>query len=249
MTALDDLAATQTGAPDPMTAAEQLAAMLDLLSVGVTIRGARVTGQGSRASVQIALSNGDEMEFDSVRDMIRPQNLIAEVAACTGATPTVKQPQAVRAVALVRALAEHTRTATADDTARAWGVEYLQTANTLDVDISDQAGRWAAFKHLEQHRPYVDEAPDGATLAQVLAGVVLRHSDGSRLVRTGWFREFVRREQDPTVSPAQLHQRMQRVGWQLRGNAGRIKATCPGRADSLVWTFYVVPVDWKQVNE
>jgi hypothetical protein len=102
---------TATG-PDPIEAAEQLAALLDLPSVDVDIRGARITGQGSRASVQIRLSTGTTMEFDTVRDMVRRQNLIAEVAACTGACPQLKQPQAVRAVALVRALAEHTASTT-----------------------------------------------------------------------------------------------------------------------------------------
>lgn len=50
-----------------------------------------------------------------------------------GSSPSSRSsstPQAVRTVTLVRALAEHTRTATADDTARAWAVEYRQTANT-----------------------------------------------------------------------------------------------------------------------
>jgi hypothetical protein len=243
---IENLAHRQNGALNILEAAEHLAALLDLPSVGVEIRGAHVVGQGSRASVQIALSNGETLEWDTVRDMVRPQNLIAEVAACTGATPTLKQPQAVRAVALVRALAERTAGITANDEARTWGIEYLQSADTLDVDLNDQGGRWAVFKHLDGVDPYTTARDKGAPFAH--ATVVLRHSDGSRLVRTGWFRDYVKREQDHTVSPAQLHNRMQRVGWQRRGNHGRIKATCPGRRDSLQWNFYIVPTDWLEAE-
>jgi hypothetical protein len=221
--------------------------LLGLDKVQVKVLSATVTGQGSRASVQIKLSNGELLEFDSIRDMVRPQNLIAEVAACTGANPTLKQPQAVTAITLVRQIAERVRTATTDDTATSWGIEYLQTAEVLDVDLDDQAERWAAFKHLELQHPIVTAHDAGQTAAA--ASIVLRHLDGIRLVRTGWFRDYVRREQDHTISPAQLHQRMQRVGWKLRGSAGRWKATSPGpSARPLIWTFYAVPADWGEVN-
>lgn len=243
MTAIDDLAQAAGNTIDPIAAAEQLAAMLDLPSVGVHITGARVVGQGSRASAQITLSNGEVLEFDSLFMMCRPQNLIAEVAACTGATPTLKQPQAVRAVALVRALAEHTAGITDDDIARTWGLEYVQAADPIDIDMGDQAARWGAFKHLERVHPYTKAREDGTTLAA--AGTLLRHTDQSRYIRTGWFRDYVRAEQDHTIAPAQIHTRMQRVGWQLRGSSGRTKATCPGTPGQLVWAFYVVPAGWE----
>lgn len=225
---LDEL--TDLHGPDPIGAAEQLAALLDLASVDIQVRGARTFGQGSRASVQIDLSNGETLEFDSLRDMVRPQNLIAEVVACSGATPALKQPQAVRAVALVRAIAEHTRTMTADDIAVDWGITYLQRTDVLDVDLNEQRARWGAFSHI---KPL-----DG--------GIVLRHTDGRRLVRAGWFRSFVKAEHDHLVSPKEIHQRMERVGWHLPGGGGRVKATCPGRRESLVWTFYSVLSDWEQ---
>ncbi len=139
MSGLDDLAGRQNGGLNILEAAEHLAALLDLPSVNVEIRGARIFGQGSRSPVEIDLSNGETMEIDTLRDMVRPQNLIAEVAACAGATPTLKQPQAVRAVALVRALAEHRAAMSDNDHARAWGLEYLQSTDTLDVDLNDQA--------------------------------------------------------------------------------------------------------------
>ncbi len=244
---LPDDITTRRGVPDPFEAAEQLTALLDLASVGVDVRGARIIGRGSRARVQVHLSNGEMLEFEELRDMIRPQALAAEVVAATGATPALKQPQCVRAAALVRALAEHALTATEDDDATAWGLEYLQAADVLDVDMTDQRQRWGAFKRLEQVNPYAAARENGTSLAT--GSVVLRHADGSLLVRTGWFREYVRAEQDHTISPRRIGTRMEAGGWTRRGGGGRVKATQPAGRETLVWTFYDVPDGWGQVNE
>jgi hypothetical protein len=123
---------------------------------------------------------------------------------------------------------------TQDEVATSWGLEFLQAAQTIDCDLDGQAGRRAAFKHLERTHP-----SEGTT------SVVLRHKDGSRFVRTSWFRDYVRGQQDHTVSPEQLRMRMQRVGWLVRGQSGRIKATSPGpTAQTLAWNFYVAPAGW-----
>jgi hypothetical protein len=73
---------------------------------------------------------------------------------------------------------------------------------------------------------------------------VLRHHDGTRYVRCGWYRENVRAH-DGTVSALDLAHRMERVGWLRRGTHGRIKATCPTRSQTLVWTFYEIPDGWE----
>jgi hypothetical protein len=54
---------------DLIYTAEQLAALLELPSVDVQIRGATLFGHGSKAAVEIRLSNGEALSFDSVRDM------------------------------------------------------------------------------------------------------------------------------------------------------------------------------------
>jgi len=133
---------------------------------------------------------------------------------------------------LTRTLAEHHAAMTDNDHAISWGIEYLQVADVLDVDLNDQAQRWGAFSRLK--------GLDG--------GTVLRHLDGSMLVRIGWFRAWVRIDQDHTIPAQQVQQRMMRVGWRIRGGigGGRVKATCPGRTATLVWTFYDVPPDWGQ---
>lgn len=241
MSTVEELAAMQ--GPDPIGAAEQLGALLDLASVGLTIRGARVVGRGSRASADIYLSDGTEITFETLRDIANPTRLALEIAACTGATPSLKAPQAIRAVSLLRALAEHHVTFTADEIAADWATSYLQTADVLDIDMADQSARWAAFTHMKAIDPVARARENGTAIAA--ATIVLRHSDGSRLVRCGWYRDAIR-AQDSAISPQDLAHRMERVGWQRRGSTGRIKACQPLGAGRLSWTFYTVPKDWAE---
>ena len=243
MSATDQLAAEQAGPLDPMTAAERLSALLDLASVGLSIVGARVVGRGSRASADIRLSDGSEINFETIRDLANATRLCIEVAACTGATPRLKAPQAVQAVALVRCLAEHHHVVTDDQLATEWGLEFLEAADVLDVDLSVQGQRWDAFKRLETIDPIARYHHDGITVAK--ASLVLRDADGARLVRTGWFRAHVRAS-DHLVSPQEIAHRMERIGWtRPAGGTGRIKATRPGMPQHLAWSFYIVPEDWE----
>lgn len=243
MSAIDDLAAMQ--GPDPIAAAEQLNALLSLPE-SASVRGARVTGQGSRAAVEIDLANGETMVFDSLRDLTRPAILIAEVAACAGVAVALKQPAAVQAVVLVRAMAEHARAINDGDAAAAWGLDYLQAATILDIDMDNQRERWAAFGRLRDVQGDVERAavaPERGT-NYAASTIVLRSLSGARYVRAGWFQRYVSRE-DSTISRLAVTGRMLRVGWQIRGNTGRIKATCPGRADTLAWSFLLVPDGWE----
>lgn len=242
MSAVEDLAALQ--GPDPSTAAEQLNALLSLPE-SASICGARITGQGSRATVEIDLANGDTMVFETLRDMTRPAVLIAEVAACAGVAISLKQSTAVNAVVLVRAIAEHTAATNDNDDAIDWGVSYLQTAMVLDVDMDDQRERWGAFSRLRDAQDGVEaaEAP-GRESSYAAANVVLRSHSGVRYVRAGWFQRYVCR-QDSTISRQAVTVRMLRVGWQVRGKTGRIKATCPTRPNTLGWNFLLVPEGWE----
>lgn len=240
MSTIEELAALQL--PDPMTAAEQITALLDLPSVGLRIRGARIVGRGSSASADVFLSDNTTLTFETLRDVGNATRLALEVAACTGATPKLKATQAIRAVALLRALAEHHTTATTDDLTIEWCHAYLQDADVLDTTMSDQQQRWAAFSRLDAIDPYASARQNGGSLG---AGTVLRDVDGSRYVRTGWFRDYVRAGHDNTASPQQITQRVERVGWTRRGSRGAIKATRPGHTGALLWSFYIVPNGWE----
>ena len=244
MTTIDDLNAMQTPEQDPIAAAEQLAAMLDLPSVGLAIRGARIVGRGSRASADLYLSDGSEITFETLRDFANPTRLTLEIVACTGARPALKLPQAMAAVALLRVIAEHQETMTTDQLSNEWGTSYLQSVATRAVDMNDQAARWEAFCALERIDPVAMAHREGISVAT--ASLVLVHTDGTRLVRCKWFRAYAKSE-DASVSPQEIAHRMQRVGWHRRGTEGKVKATRPGiQGSPLIWSFYSVPKGWEE---
>lgn len=209
----------------------------------IQISHARIVGRGSRASADLYLTDGSEITFETLRDFLNPTRLCNEIVACTGATPNLKLAQARKAAALLRTIADHQEALTADQFSIEWGMNYLQDAPVLDVDMNDQGERWAAFCRLKENEHAVSLARlEGSTVAR--ASIVLRHTDGSRYVRCGWFRAHAKQD-DAAVSPQEIANRMLRVGWEQRGRAGRIKATRPGFRESHVWTFYVVPDGWE----
>ncbi len=242
MSALDELGEMTSARPDPMTAAEGIAGILDLGSVGLHVTGARIVGRGGSASADLYLSDGSAIVFERLRDAGKATTLAVEVAACTGATPKISGPQALRVVALLRALADHEAAFDADELAREWGTSFLQEAVTVDLNMADQAQRWAAFVELGKIDPVALRAA-GEAPSIAAASRVLRHEDGTRYVRTGWFRSHVRGEE--AISSTELANRMRRVGWHRRGDTGRIKATRVDLPGELVWTFYRVPKDWE----
>ena len=235
MSTIDDLAAIQV--PDAIEAAAQLEALLDLPALGLSIVSADIYGSGSRAAVEIRLSNGETMSFDAVREMTQPGLLAAELVACTGALPKLTKAAALKATALVRTIARTHRTTTDNEAAVEWGVSYLQHAEVLDFDLNDQAGRWAAFSALAELEPTRD--PAGVPPPNW----VLRHTDGVRLVRSSWFVAHVRNID--SASTRDIPTRMARVGWQRRGSEGRVKATRPGLKGQLNWAFFFVPDGWE----
>jgi hypothetical protein len=227
-----------------VVAAMALGELLDLPTVGLKVRGARVFGKGSGAAVEIDISNGETLTFGTLRDMMRPQVLIAEVAACTGATPTLKQQQCAQALTLARKVATLIETDSENDIAREWGRDYLRLAETVDLDINHQAQRWRAFEMLAD---LGDPAAAGAGAASS-SGLVLRHHDGVRYVRTLWFERYIK-SRDASVSRTVIGPRMARVGWLRRANRGDIKATAPGRQETRKYPFWVVPADWLASDE
>jgi hypothetical protein len=142
---------------------------------------------------------------------------------------------------------EALETATLDELSREWGQTFLKAAIVLDLDMEDQTQRWGAFCELErQDNPVAAARRDPTSIAQ--ACLVLRHLDGTRYVRSGWFRSYVRQE-DVTVPAQEVAQRMERVGWQRRGREGWIKATRPAFQDVHRWRFYVVREGWEEGAE
>lgn len=222
---------------------EQLAVLLDLPAVGIDVKSVTTFGHGSRASVEIELSNGDTMTFDSIREMTQPPVLAAELVACAGVAPKMNRDRAMKIAVIVRQLATRERAFNDNDIAIDWGATFLQVADTIDVDFADQGARWAAFNHLDQVDPFAKSRQEGISLAS--ACIVLRHLDGERYVRSGWFYQHVR-TLDTAIGQSSLTLRMLRVGWKRRGSMGRIKATAPARAATLGWNFWTVPAGWEE---
>jgi len=215
---------------------------LDKLDPPLTITGASLIGDGADAAAFLTLSDDSEMRFRSLREMTVANKLMAEVVATTGAMPKLNQQAAMRAVSLLKRYAVHVQSMSEDDEAIEWGVNFLHAAETLDVDIDAQAERWAAFTKLSEVDPRRKHAETRESIAS--ASVVLRCADGSQLVRTDWFRAYVR-SIEPRMTPAQIATLMQHVGWIRRGYKGRWKATRPGLPGQLSLAFWLVPDNWE----
>ena len=218
-------------APDLAAMADRakLAGLLNLTEAELSIKGARIVGNGSTASADLYLSDGTTLTFESLQMFTSPSRLALQVASCTGVRcPILKVPKALEAVVLLRSIAERIDATTADDVAIEWGSSYLQSADVRTVNIGEQAERWAAFVALERKRD-----------------VVLEGLDGMRYVRSGWFFEFARQCDHAAGSNGAVATRMERVGWTRRGKHGRIKATHPTFPRALVWSFFEVPAGWE----
>ncbi|MEJ7786983.1 MAG: bifunctional DNA primase/polymerase [Solirubrobacteraceae bacterium] len=226
----------------------QLAKLFKLhtLAEPLTIIGATIIGDGGDAAAYVQLSDGSELRFRSLREMTQATKLFAEVVATTGAVPKLNQQLAGEAVALLKRFARHIATMNDDDEAIEWGVNFLQAADTIDVDIDDQGERWAAFCKLDDVDPRRKHAETRVSIAA--ASVVLRCADGSRLVRTDWFRAFVK-SIEARMTPAQIATMMMRVGWVRRGAKGRWKASRPGLPGQRNMAFWLVPADWEDRGE
>jgi hypothetical protein len=191
-----------------------------------------------------SISDGSEVTFESLREFAHPTRLAVEMTACTGATPALKAPMAQKALALLRRISERRESFTRDQVAVDWGVTYVQSATVIEVDMANREDRWRAFSELERHDPYATGREQGISLAH--AGRVLRHTDGSRFVRCGWFHSFARQQDVSAGGNADVAVRMERVGWQRRGTRGRIKSTREGFPGQLQWSFFEIPAGWEE---
>lgn len=228
------------------TPLQQLESLLALPTIGRRLVRVRMYGRGSEGSADLILDDGSTLTFPALALFASPAKLNLHLALSIGVAAKLKGPEAQQAAVLLYQAAEREEGFSEDDLARGWGIEYLQAADVLDVDLADQEQRWAAFSRLATLEPWSKARENGGSVAA--ASIVLRHQDGSRLVRCGWYYGFVR-TQDVGLSASKVAARMERVGWRRNGSRGAIKATAPGGLSApLIWTFYHVPSDWQEAS-
>jgi hypothetical protein len=235
--------------PDPVTPDErsallrdQLTAALKLDGSGIEVVGAEKHGQGIGALCAIHLSNGETIEVDHFHDLLQMRRLTAAVIESTGTPVSFKQADCPKVAALVVKLADWHETATANDLARDWGLGFLAAAEVIEVELDDQAGRWAAFCLLDRLDPLGAARREAKSIAA--CSTVLRDAAAIRYVHSGWFLAYVRREAQP-IGAGELLNRMSRIGWERRGGRGRIKATNPSRPEAIWLPLYLVAEGWE----
>jgi hypothetical protein len=192
----------------------------------------------------IYLSDGQAITFNPLRLAMSATSLMEVVVSTVGAEPALKNENARHAVALMRKIGEIVELVDEDADATTWGIDFLAAADVLDVDVSAQAQRWAAFMRLRDHDPVAHARAAGCSIAK--GSIVLRNLDSSLYVRAAWFKAHVRQAEDHLISPTQVAQRMERVGWERPGTEGRVKARRPDFPGQDVQSFYVVPPGWAE---
>ena len=198
MTAVDTSQRCRNLMPDPIGAAEQLAAMWTLG------RRADPRREDLRSRQSRARRRHPQQRRDRALEVRARHDPATEPhGRARGLRRRRAQAQPAAGNALHRPR-HRTRRAeeTIDDNAVAfeWGVDYLQGADVLDINIDDQLERWAAFERLDAHDPAHWAREAQINLAQ--AQLILRHTDGTRYVRAGWFHQYVR-----TVDNSVSHRR------------------------------------------
>ncbi len=218
--------------------AQKLTKLLGLDKVGKKVIGAATYGPGSRARVDLALSDAGVIVFEKAADMASPTKLAGELAMSVGATPSLKRDSGIQAMALVHRLALAEGGAILDADARDWGRTFMELAKVEPVDMDDPADRWRAFCTLNvpgspgQVR-YGDAPPQP---------VMLEDAHGWRYVCVGEFWEHCRSYH---IGPAALKTQMLGVGWRRRGERGNIKARQPNGKGQIVRALYLVPPGWE----
>jgi hypothetical protein len=244
-----DRAFEAVGADRPVTPAgrpggvkEALDAMSSVAGIaahGVCFEQVRIVGQtGMRGSVDLRLSNGEELSFGSLRDLASARTLGMELTYAIGAEIQLDDDRIRRLVALLRTAAQRIQSNTDVEVSFMWA-GYLQGVERLKVDLDVREKRWNALAQMQA----IDDTLERPRVARM----VLDHN-GVLFVRSEWFCNHVRRL-DPAVGPnSRIIDGMRRIGWDRpSGRDGRIRARDPlGNLPDIALAFLIVPRGWGQ---
>jgi len=229
---------------------ERLETLLRLAQAGAHIHELRMIGNGPGAAVEIELADGTLLETDHFGDLWTHTGLAKFVSQSTGINAGgITKVEAEDANALIRRLAAIRYATGARDLGREHGLDFLRQATVETFDLTDRASRYEAFARLDAidpvraADPYLRERGE-VTPTVAACSIVLRHTDGTRLVHCGWFFSHVR--QTGKVShPGELARRVELAGWARAGTRGRVKATSPGLGHPIILPFWRVEPGWE----
>jgi len=212
--------------------------------VGLSVTDLRVSGN----RVSIVFSDGSELAARA-EHIATASKLGAELATTIGIAADFSTLQARRIAAHVRRYAGRSNELREREQAITWGIDFLGLVETKVFDVADQGSRFRMWRLLHEHDPEEKTSLRGAEAYARKSLVAADKATGIRYVRAGWFQEFVRRT-GTTANPQDVAGWMLDVGWQQRGQKGRIKATDPKGLDKpIAVAFYEVPKGWEDAQE
>jgi len=201
-----------------------------------------------RATCRVVLSTRGGLVFDVDNWKSAPSSaraLAQEIRLQIGTDPSIKKDDLGRLDVLVGQFCKVVQAMTVQDRAVELGRTFLQEAETLDVDLDNQAERYAALKQLKDRHPTAKAKADGTST--VAACIVLRDNVDRRYVRISWFVDFVKANAVSSQVGA-IVEAMESPGmWsRLNDTKSRMKGTDPVTKDHVWQALYEVPANWPE---
>ena len=201
-----------------------------------------------RATCRVVLTTrtGHVFDVDNWKAATSSARALAqEIRLQIGTDPSIKKDDLGRLDVLIGQFCKVVQAMTVQDRAVELGRTFLQEAETLDVDLDDQAQRYAALKQLKDRHPIARAKADGTSA--VTACIVLRDNVGRRYVRISWFVDFVKANAVSRQVGA-IVEAMESPGmWsRLNDSKSRMKGTDPDTKDHVWQALYEVPANWPE---
>jgi hypothetical protein len=201
-----------------------------------------------RATCRVVLSTRGGLVFDVDNWKAATSSaraLAQEIRLQIGTDPSIKKDDLGRLDVLIGQFCKVVQAMTVQDRAVELGRTFLQEAETLDVDLDDQAERYIALKQLKDRHPIAKAKADGTSA--VSACLVLRDNVDRRYVRISWFVDFVKANAVSSQVGA-IVEAMESPGmWsRLNNSKSRMKGTDPVTKDHVWQALYEVPANWPE---
>ncbi|MGZ4219044.1 MAG: hypothetical protein ACXVHB_25810 [Solirubrobacteraceae bacterium] len=201
----DDIPIAPSSAP--ATTEDALAAMSRVAKIadhGVTFTSVRIAGHaGMRGNVSLKLSNGEELYFNSMRELTVAGVLAHELSYATGFEITLDARAVSRFIPLLRPAATAEQSKLNQEIAIDWS-DYIALSQRRGVRMGDQRSRWEAFAYLrgteeDLERERLEAAETRRDRPERIPYVVLENEEnGAIYIRSGWFCDHARRR-NPTA--------------------------------------------------